>query len=496
MNITPVIQSLLFLTLIIFAAFLRFFRIHELTEFLADQGRTGIVIYQAWIDKALPLVGPPVLTGQHLGPFFYYLVFPSFVLSGFNPLGPALFMSLLGVLTVVFVFYIGNRMFGFWIGLFIGLLYAVSPALVAQARTLWDPTPIPFFVLLVIVFFYKIYQEKKFRWFLMVGALLGILVQLHYPNVFFIPLSLFFSLSIYFLHRSAIKQIVGWSLLGILTFFATLAPFLVYEAQHAFVDLREIALIFLLREEGTTTVPFFGRVLDTTSRLFHTIFPFNQWLTLLLASLTIFVSLVKPRFWHIFFAGWLIVGIFAISLYRGTMFDHYLNFLIPVVFFLLGFAIKTSQYFLNRNTLIAIVFVLLLLNLRNVDIFSKGNNDILRTEHMTDEIMNQTNNAPFSFTIISSRSFTDLHYRYFFLLRHVEPEKITNNSYDLLFLVCEKEPCLTPSEKELVQVMCYDAHCEGEYPKIYLEDFALISSKDIFDGKIFTYKRKENSNTK
>lgn len=489
--------TFLFLALVILATFLRFFRIYELTEFLADQGRTGIVVYQAWIDKSLPLVGPPVLTGAHLGPFFYYLVGPSFILANFNPLGPALLMAFLGVLTVVLVFYIGERVFGFWIGLFIAAVYTVSPVLITQTRTLWDPTPIPFFALLLVVSFYKIYQEKKFRWFLVVGALVGMLVQLHYPNLFFIPLSVLFLSYVIFLERKkgAGKNIIGWLLLGILAFFATLSPFLLYETQHWFVDLREIALTFILGGEGATTVPFFGRVLDVTARLFHAIFPFHQWLTLVLASVTMIVPLVKPRFWHVFFLTWFVIGTLAISLYKGTMFDHYLSFLAPVPFFLLGNLIKTSQHYLNRNIVVAVTVVLLLLNLRNVDIFSKGNDDITRTKLMTAEIMEQANNTPFSFTITSSRSFTDLHYRYFFLLRHIEPEKITGNTYDLLFLACEKGPCARPSEKEVVQVMCYDEHCEGEYPKLFLEDFALVSSKEVFDGKIFTYKRKKKANT-
>ena len=141
-----ILLALFFLVFI--STFLRLYRISQLTEFLGDQGRTGMVIYEAWMTKTIPLAGPTVLSGQHLGPFFYYLMAPSFILSGFNPLGPSMFTAILGVVTVVLLFYISNKLFGFWIGFFIALLYAVSPSIITQDRIIWEPNAIPFFTLL------------------------------------------------------------------------------------------------------------------------------------------------------------------------------------------------------------------------------------------------------------------------------------------------------------------------------------------------------------
>src|SRR3989344_7764779 len=94
------------------AAFLRLYRIAELTEFLGDQGRTGIHIYEAWQKKELPLVGPTVLSGQHLGPAFYYLIAPSFILTNFNPLAPAVFTAFLGVGAVALLWFLSKKLFG------------------------------------------------------------------------------------------------------------------------------------------------------------------------------------------------------------------------------------------------------------------------------------------------------------------------------------------------------------------------------------------------
>src|SRR3989344_8991467 len=98
--------------LIVIAALFRLWRISELTEFLGDHGRTGMVIYDAWKTGVPPLAGPTVLSGQHLGPFFYYLIGPAFILGGFNPIIPSIFMALLGVASVGLLFILGKRFFG------------------------------------------------------------------------------------------------------------------------------------------------------------------------------------------------------------------------------------------------------------------------------------------------------------------------------------------------------------------------------------------------
>ncbi len=103
----------LFLVLLV-AAFLRLYRLEAFTEFLGDQGRTGIIIWNAWNNKIFPLVGPPVLSGQYLGPFFYYFMAFPFILSHFNPLGPALWMAMLGILNVFLIFFLGKKLFGYW----------------------------------------------------------------------------------------------------------------------------------------------------------------------------------------------------------------------------------------------------------------------------------------------------------------------------------------------------------------------------------------------
>lgn len=491
---------LIFLFLI--AAFLRFYRLSAMTEFLGDQGRTGIIIWNAWTTKTLPLVGPSVLSGQHLGPFYYYFIAFPFLLSNFHPLAPAFWMAMFGMLSVLLMFYLGEKFFGFWISLAITFLYAISPYVTSSDRTLWEPNIIPFFVLLYIFLIYSIYQKRLFMAFLPLGMVVGVLVQLHYPNIFFTVLSFLF---LFFLLATKKKQeslitILFWSFLGVAAFFIVLSPFLYYEAFHAWEDIHGIILIFFSSGSKVGKREFLHSFLDFSSRLFYIMFPTGKLEIMTIMKLGIIGgAIIRKKFWGVFFGLWFIAGIAAMSLYKGIVFDHYLNFLVPLPFFLFGAVMYLYNKYMLRLFWTFLVILAIIFQVHNLNINFEGTNDIARTLDMTSVMERLTSGKPFSFALISSRSFSDLHYRYFFTTQqHIYPLPLVDRTYVNLFLVCEKAPC--PSFKEMqnvhsTKVICYDEYCGRKYPSINLEQWQLVATYDGFDSRLYIYRRKSLLNT-
>src|SRR3972149_5608242 len=177
-------ETALIVLLVVIAAFPRLDRIWDHPEFLADQGSAGVIIYESLKSRTVPLVGPAVSFGQRPGTLFYYLVGPPLVLSNFNPVAPAIFFALISLLGVYVLFLVGRQLWGFWLGWLMGLLYAVSPLLVAQNRTAWNPAPIPTLVILLIFCFIKIIRTVKVWFFSGGGLIAGGLVQHHYTNIY------------------------------------------------------------------------------------------------------------------------------------------------------------------------------------------------------------------------------------------------------------------------------------------------------------------------
>jgi len=476
------------------ALFLRFYRLEALTEFLGDQGRTGMVIYEAWQHKQLPLVGPPVLTGQLLGPFYYYLIGPAFILGKFNPLIPAGTVALFGVVSVYLLYWLISRLTNAAIGITVAGLYAVAPSIVTAERTLWEPNLIVPFVLLFLIAIYQIVEKRCFQYFSLIGLSVGILVQLHYPNLLLIALSGLFGVYIFFTKKKkeSYGKICIWIIAGLVIFILTLFPFLYYEALHQWKDFRELILTLLFREnQAVAATPGIFRMIDLSGHVTNRLFPISD-LRLTAAIWLILFFLSKRVFWTWFLGLWYFLGVLALSFYQGTIFEHYLNFLLPLPFIFFGLVLARLRLARLGKLWWLIPGLMIVINLRATDSFKTGVNDLTRIKLLTNAMLEQAGGQPFSFTLINSRSFSDLHYRYFLTLAESHPQPVTASNYAKLFLLCDGDNCPSEPEmrsKNLVNALCYEAHCEGSYPVIDLAKFRLAGVVSTNGSKIFSYQR-------
>ncbi len=484
---------LLFIILLVgISLFLRLYRVTDFTEFLGDQGSAGIVIYDHFKAGTLPLVGPEASTGQRPGPFYYYLIALPFILSGFNPVVPAIWMGFIGVGSVLLLLYLSTKLFGFWIGYSVAFLYAVSSQIVSSSRNLWNPTPIPFLILLALVGLIKIYKEQHYWYSLLVGFAVGAMIQLHYTTFFVlgvVSLAFFYSLL-----RMQGKHVWRKRLLGMLlyigAFLLVLAPFLYYESLHGFVDLREVILLFVYPEAKS---PVTTDVVGLATNVFSRVIPLGNsawfWLIPIVLSLP---ALISGNFWYMFFSLWFWLGIGIFKFYHGSVHAHYLYFLAPIPFLIFGYFLAFLSRFISKKILVGIVVILVLLHLQHADIGKPGVHDIERTDALTREMETSASGKPFSFTVIKSRSFSDLHYRYFFHIRGIPVTPVTSDTYKTLFIVCERDVCPTAAEisgEDHVIALCWDFVCDREYPWVGLRKWKLMNTKDIEGARLFTWER-------
>lgn len=491
------VRTVLLIVLLSVAAFVRLYRIEALTEFLGDQGSAGVVIYESVKTRTLPLVGPKVSTGQRPGPFYYYLIAGPLLLSRFNPVASPIFFALLGVVSVWLLYVIGRSIFDTSTGIVIASLYALSPIMIAQNRTMWNPTAIPFLIILLIFSMYKIHNEQKFLYVILAGLCNGLLIQLHYSTVFTIVITIIFWISIITAKKNHGRNFSKWTGLGLLTFVLPLLPFMYYEYILGFIDLRRLLEVFVFPQLDQSMVyPYPLQLIKVMTRSWYLALPLipNAWGTVLLAGI-IFVPIVfMPNFWHVWMLLWLALSIFGRAFFSGVIFDHYLYSLVPQYLLLTAgffFTIIKKVPSLRIVWYVGVGFLLLFF-VSQLDIFSEGYRDIPRTRSVVDEIIREAGNNTYSFTLSSSRSFSDYHYRFFFLTKRSTPIAITDPSYTRLFIVCEWGEC--PSEyamktRTTLQALCYDHHCEGTYPTISLSSFELTSMHCFEGAVLYTYKR-------
>lgn len=120
-------------------------------------------------------------------------------------------------------------------------------------------------------------------------------------------------------------------------------------------------------------------------------------------------------------------------------------------------------------------------------------NDIARIEEVLHFLHNETKGNRFSFTLYGSRSFSDYHYRWYFLKNNIPVISLRKKSEKDLFVVCEKAVC--PTLPELSEVasftsMCDEKFCIGPYPEIRLTEYTILSKKQLQYSSVYHYQKR------
>lgn len=504
-NLTRIITNkridIVFVAVLLLGSLLRFIRIGELTEFLGDQGRAMLVLFD-WAHRGIvPLTGPTVLTGQPLGPAFYYLMFPGFVLFGGDPVGQAIWMAFFGIGALLLLYLVTKDLFGILAARSVTFLWAVAPAIVTSDRVVWEPNLVPFFALLYLYSLVKAHRSGSRTFMVIHGVALGILVQLHYPNIFFVGLTALYAVGLLVCRKKTLREVMTmlpWITAG---FVVVLLPFIIHEASIGFTDVREIGTIFFT--SGTSgqirRLTYLVLALRFATIVMSKALPFTQWPAVLVLGIAWLVYFYKNRsLRNVFITVWFAVGIGAMTLYSGVVENHYLNFLTPAPFLMIASGLNELRKAKFMKFFPILLVLLGIIQLAKGDIFLPGSRDVQRTQLTAEAMVQEAGTSNFSFTILYGRSFSDLHYRYFFRRLGREPVAIVSSDFSRLFLVCDQAVCPTEedlAEVRVVDVLCYNPHCSGQYPRIPLADhWELVSKKEVVDnggplGSFFVFDR-------
>jgi 4-amino-4-deoxy-L-arabinose transferase-like glycosyltransferase len=484
--------------ILLLAAFLRIYRINEYMTFLGDEGRDALVVKQI-LEGHFTLLGPRASAGDFFsGPIYYYLITPALLLSWYDPIGPAIMIALLSVLTVYLIYRFGKEWFGVRAGIIAASLYAVSPLVITYSRSSWNPNPMPFFSLIILYLLQKALVRKSRKLFFIIGILYGIAFQLHYIETVLGVIIFFFVLfGSILLFRDNVKKfnvratlvylrsIVMRYLLLFAGFIIGFSPFLAFELRHSFANTKTIIAFILGKNEATdpalTHAKFFDILGDVFFRLFgHLItrFPppviFHQYTdseltawrisSIAVAVIAVFFLLrVKNKLTLLLFAFWLFFGVVLFGFYTKNIYDYYFEFMFPLPFLLVGNALGEGlSSLIKKKWVIYVGFVLaialFLFNLYDLPFNYSSNRQKEKAENAATFIISKTGDKPFNFALIT-KSNSDHAYRYFFHIKNHDPVTIDNNINDpkrasvtdQLFVICDFKNC-SPLGYSIIEV--------------------------------------------
>ena len=456
--------------IVLIALCLRLFKINQFLTFLGDEGRDVRIVRDIITKGNLVFIGPQTSVGNmYLGPLYYYLITPALAIFGLSPVGPAVMNVLIGTITVIGVWFVGRQWFSVSAGLLASLFYALSPVAIIYSRSSWNPNPTPLFALLCAYGIYRVWQKKEYKWILWTGISLGFALQMHYLALLLIPfLGIFWLLTLkeVFWIEEQKKSFLKYTLYAFLSFCLLMSPLVLFDLKHQGMNFNAFKTFFTNRETTVNLNParsdrFIPVIITTVTDLFlarQNIYAGTIAITTFILSV-FFFKFSKKRAPLTYLFVWLGFSILGLGVYKQHVYIHYLGFIYPAVYLLLGFLLSkliTQKSIFVKLMGFAIISSLIFLNIKYSPVKDTPNNQLKNTESAVDLIIKESGDKPFNFGLIAKQNY-DESYRYFFENKNSKMVRSEVGITDQLFVICEDGDICQPEGNPAYQIAAFGA---------------------------------------
>ncbi len=479
------LENLFLLLIFCFAVFLRFYNLKNTMMFQGDQGRDALVVANIFKNLDPVFIGPVTSIGNmYLGPFYYYFMLPFLFLSYPSPIGPVYAVAGLSVLTVVLLFKITKQLFDKKTAFFTAIFFTFSAGVVNLARFSWNPNPAPFFSLLMFYFTYQAWKKNTKYW-LLVSICFSILIQLHYVTLLSLS-GAGIILLIQLIEKikknknkflKIEKNFIKHLFLSILIFVISLAPLMLFDFKHNFLNIKSFTKILVKEEsfdlqrkkgrQGFSAITKFVSIdlKDRASQvLFEPSFGVNKinhpllFVVLIISFLYLMKIKFKIKDSEKVLLAYLIPGILGVSIYQHQVYEHYIAYLFPFVYIFYGlFFAKFKNQWIAILLFIPCLFFFIA---SNVNRYSIKNSDwkIQDIEKTTQEIIKRVKeDEKYNIVLLSaSKDLYGMNYRYFLSTNQNEPVKVEDHhTAQKLFIINEEKVEKNILNSEIYEIVVF-----------------------------------------
>ena len=232
--------ALFFWIILALSIWLRFYNLSNFAGFAWDQEQLlAYPVKNIITNHKLYLIGPETGPGGiHLGPLIYYLAVPFFWAFKLHPIAGSVLASTLGIFTGLLFYLVLTPFFKSRLGLIGYAIYAVSPLINFNDRTIWNPSLIPLASLGVLIA-----QLNWWRYRRLTRLNLGLLatsmalgVQAHLGFIFTLPVAIFSLIYLRLLSKLNFGK-CAWFVGILLVWFS---PLIIFDLRHQGVNLNSL----------------------------------------------------------------------------------------------------------------------------------------------------------------------------------------------------------------------------------------------------------------
>jgi 4-amino-4-deoxy-L-arabinose transferase-like glycosyltransferase len=451
-------RVLLILFILVVAAFLRFYKLDEYMTFLGDEGRDALMMRRIWVDWDIPLIGPPMSVGDlYLGPLYYYMMAVAMGIFYLNPVAAAGMVAFIGTATVGLVWYFTKELFGYWAGVVAALLYALSPVTVTYSRASWNPNPVPFFTLLAFICFWQGHKRQDYRWLVGVGVFVSAAVQMHYLSLILVAVfGLLWLVEAFSVGKIWRRDFILGSVGAVVGFWLLFVPLILFEIKHGFPNAQALVRLFG-GSENSVSLSLWDTFVRSWPILAEKLVSRymtggNLYVAIVISLLLIMLLIIglwksSKRYQFQLMSIWLIGGIVGLTMYHSEIHDHYLNYLNPAPYIILGSVLylisqvrhKTGQL-ATYCIVVGLIGVLIVLNVGKSPLQYPPNRQLERTQTIAKFVQNLAGDRPYNFALIAENNYDDAYQ--FYLDRYgSHPAILPDHKTDQLIVVCEDPVC-------------------------------------------------------
>lgn len=254
----------LLIIILLAALFVRSYKPLELFMYSHDQDLSGWIVKDILYNHHLRLIGQETSSkGIFIGPVFYYLQIPFYLLTKMDPSGLLLLSIIFGVLTVFSFYFVFSRIFNKKVGLIAALIYAISTVIVFTDREAVPTVPV---MLWTVWYFYCLWKilNKDQRYYILVGLLFGLVWDLSLALALLSPLVVIAHL--FSKQKIEFKRIF----VALSIFIVLMTPFFVFEARHGFQQTKSLIASFTTSKDYVAGTAKGWAKTDRILQLVHT----------------------------------------------------------------------------------------------------------------------------------------------------------------------------------------------------------------------------------
>lgn len=220
-------QVILLLTLFIFHIFFMFYNLEKWAPFGWDQVDNAWAAMKIVAMYKYPLLGMVAKgnSGMYIGPLYYYFVALFYFFTHMDPIAAPIIAGITSIFSFAVVYIISKKLFNEPIALVATCIYTCSSFIIITERVQWPVNFIAPISLLVIYFLYRVLTGKT-KYFLYLGAAVGLSFHIHFTAIFY-PIIILASLPFVRWNKTALKYFIGAIAIGAVFFI----PQIIYYVQ-------------------------------------------------------------------------------------------------------------------------------------------------------------------------------------------------------------------------------------------------------------------------